>query len=77
MDFIQVEHLIDILNEILNKLPVREYILAFDPDEAGRRAAERFKKNVQGKIIREVQYQEPDKDINDLQEDFFKLPIIF
>ena len=63
--------------DILNNLPVREYILAFDPDEAGRRAAERFRKNVHGKIIREVQYQEPDKDINDLQEDFFKLPIIF
>lgn len=63
--------------DILNNLPVREYILAFDPDEAGRRATERFRKNVQGKIIREVQYQESDKDINDLQEDFFKLPIIF
>lgn len=63
--------------DILNNLPVREYILAFDPDEAGRRATERFKKNVRGKIIREVQYQEPDKDVNDLQEDFFKLPIIF
>ena len=63
--------------DILNNLPVREYILAFDPDEAGRRAVERFRKNVHGKIIREVQYQEPDKDINDLQEDFFKLPIIF
>lgn len=63
--------------DILNNLPVREYILAFDPDEAGRKAAERFRKNVHGKIIREVQYQEPDKDINDLQEDFFKLPIIF
>nr|DAZ84830.1 MAG TPA: DNA directed DNA polymerase [Caudoviricetes sp.] len=63
--------------DILNNLTVREYILAFDPDEAGRKAAERFRKNVHGKIIREVQYQEPDKDINDLQEDFFKLPIIF
>ena len=28
--------------EILNKLPVREYILAFDPDEAGRKATERL-----------------------------------
>ena len=63
--------------DILNNLPVREYILSFDPDEAGRRAVERFRKNVHGKIIREVQYEESDKDINDLQEDFFKLPIIF
>lgn len=63
--------------DILNNLPVREYILAFDPDEAGYRATERFKKTVRGKIIREIKYQEPDKDVNDLQEDFFKLPIIF
>ena len=76
MDFIQVEHLIDILNEILNKLPVREYILAFDPDEAGRKATERFKKNVHGKIIKELVYPD-NRDINDLQEEFLNCKIIF
>ena len=62
--------------EILNKLPVREYILAFDPDEAGRKATERFRKNVHGKIIKELVYPD-NRDINDLQEEFLKCIIIF
>lgn len=62
--------------EILNKLPVREYILAFDPDEAGRKATERFRKNVHGKIIKELVYTD-NRDINDLQEEFLKCKIIF
>lgn len=62
--------------EILNKLPVREYILAFDPDDAGRKAVERFRKNVKGKIIKELVYPD-DRDINDLQEEFLKCKIIF
>lgn len=62
--------------EILNKLPVREYILAFDPDEAGRKAIERFRKNVHGKIIKELVYPD-NRDINDLQEEFLNCKIIF
>ena len=62
--------------EILNKLPVREYILAFDPDEAGRKATERFIKNVHGKIIKELVYTD-NRDINDLQEEFLNCKIIF
>lgn len=62
--------------EILNKLPVREYILAFDPDEAGRKATERFKRYVHGKIIKELVYPD-DRDINDLQEEFLNCKIIF
>lgn len=62
--------------EILNRLPVREYILAFDPDEAGRKATERFKKHVHGKIIKELVYPD-NRDINDLQEEFLKCKIIF
>ena len=62
--------------EILNKLPVREYILAFDPDEAGRKATERFRKNVHGKIIKELVYPD-NRDINDLQEEFLNCKIIF
>lgn len=61
--------------EILNNLPVRSYILAFDPDEAGRKATERFKKNVHGKIIKELQYPD-DRDINDLQEEFLNCKIL-
>ena len=62
--------------EILNKLPVREYILAFDPDEAGRKAVERFRKNVHGKIIKELVYSD-NRDINELQEEFLNCKIIF
>lgn len=62
--------------EILNKLPVREYILVFDPDEAGRKATERFRKNVHGKIIKELVYTD-NRDINDLQEEFLNCKIIF
>ena len=62
--------------EILNRLPVREYILAFDPDKAGRKATERFKKNVHGKIIKELVYPD-NRDINDLQEEFLNCKIIF
>lgn len=62
--------------EILNKLPVREYILAFDPDDAGRKATERFRKNVRGKIIKELVYPD-NRDINDLQEEFLNCKIIF
>lgn len=62
--------------EILNKLPVREYILAFDPDEAGRKATERFRKNVHGKIIKELVYSD-NRDINDLQDEFLNCKIIF
>lgn len=62
--------------EILDKLPVREYILAFDPDEAGRKATERFRKNVHGKIIKELVYTD-NRDINDLQEEFLNCKIIF
>lgn len=63
--------------EILEKLPVREYILCFDPDEAGRKATERFKQNVKGKIIKEIIYEEEGKDINDLQEKFLELKTTF
>lgn len=62
--------------DILNKLPVRTYILAFDPDEAGRKATERFKRYVHGKIIKELVYPD-DRDINDLQEEFLNCKIIF
>lgn len=62
--------------EVLNRLPVREYILAFDPDEAGRKATERFRKNVHGKIIKELVYTD-NRDINDLQEEFLNCKIIF
>lgn len=62
--------------KVLNKLPVRTYVLCFDPDEAGRKATERFKKYVRGKIIKELVYPD-NRDINDLQEEFLNCKIIF
>lgn len=63
--------------KILERLPVRSYILALDPDEAGRKATLRFRSNVKGKIIKELEYIEEGKDINDLQEKFLDLRKIF
>lgn len=57
----------------LEAYPARKYILAFDGDDAGRKAAIRFKKSVKGKLIENVIM--PDgKDINDITyQDYQKL----
>lgn len=62
--------------EQIKELPVRRIILGFDGDEAGDKAAERFRKNVTNKIIH--QYEIPrGKDINDLtKEEFDELRIL-
>lgn len=62
--------------EQIKQLPVRKIILGFDGDEAGDKAAERFKKNVTNKIVH--QYEIPrGKDINDLtKEEFDNLRIL-
>lgn len=62
--------------EILRILPVRKYILALDPDEAGRKGQQRFKKYLSKyKQIQELVYED-ERDINDLQEEFLDLKII-
>ncbi len=59
---------------MLQHLPVRKYILALDPDEAGRKGTQRLKKYLsEYKIVREIEYVDKNKDINDLQEDFLVL----
>ena len=59
--------------DILKKLPYRKYIVAFDGDVAGRTATERFKKNVNGKLISNLAVPFG-KDINDLsREEFYNL----
>jgi len=55
----------------LMQLPYRKYILAFDGDDAGRRADERFRQNVRGKIITTLELPEG-KDINDLSLEEFQ-----
>lgn len=58
--------------EQLKKLNVRKYILALDPDEAGRKGIVKLRKGLQGKKI-VTEYRIPvGKDINDLTEDEFK-----
>lgn len=59
--------------KILRKLPVRKYIIALDPDIAGKHGTERLKRQLTNKLVREINYIDKDKDINDLQEDFLKL----
>lgn len=59
--------------EELKNLPIRHYILCFDGDDAGRKATEKFKNNLQNKLITPVFIYEG-KDINDLErEEFSKL----
>ncbi len=62
--------------DILSKLPVRSYVLAFDPDNAGYKATQRFRNNVKNKLIKEVIYKD-DRDINDLQEEVKSLEVVF
>lgn len=61
---------------ILRRLPVRNYVLGFDPDEAGRKATDRFRRYVKNKVIQELDYKDS-RDINDLQEEFLQLKKIF
>lgn len=64
--------------EQLKKLNVRKYILALDPDDAGRKGTIKLRKGLQGKKII-TEYRIPTgKDINDLtQEEFENLVEIF
>lgn len=62
---------------ILDKLPVREYVIALDPDEAGRLGTVKLRKYLSGShIIKEIVYTD-DRDVNDLQEEFLELPEVF
>lgn len=61
----------------LRRLPCRKFITAFDPDEAGQRATERFKRAMKGRLVTSYVLP-PKKDINDLTYDeFINLPEIF
>lgn len=63
--------------EVLNKLPIRKYILALDPDEAGEKGVKKLKYNIKGKILTKLIIPKG-KDINDLSyEEFINLQEIF
>lgn len=56
----------------LMELGVKEFILAFDPDEAGRKAVTRFKKALKSvAIVWELSGIPEGQDINDLDEESF------
>ena len=57
--------------EELKKLNVRHFILGLDPDDAGRKGAQRIKRRLRGKLFTELDIPKG-KDINDLTEEEFK-----
>lgn len=60
--------------DVLNKSPIRYYVLCFDGDAAGKAGAERFLKNIRKDVIVDILEMPPGKDVNDLSKDeFFKL----
>ena len=64
--------------KILEALPVRHYVLALDPDDAGKRATKNLKKFLsKTKLVSEIVYQNNKEDINDLQERFLDLEKTF
>jgi hypothetical protein len=64
--------------EILNKSPIRNYILCFDGDEAGRKGANRFISNIRKDVFVSIKKVPDGKDVNDLsKEEFDNLPITY
>lgn len=64
--------------ELIKKSDLRYLILATDNDDAGKKAREKFRKNVTNKIIKEIDYKGYGdcKDINDMtKEQFLSLKI--
>jgi DNA primase len=60
--------------EVLNKLPVRKYVLALDPDNAGENGIKKLKYAIRGKFLTRLVFP-PTRDLNDLQyEEFVNLP---
>ena len=52
--------------DILNKSHIRNYILCFDGDNAGRKGAERFKKYIRKDVLVTDVHMPEGKDVNDL-----------
>ena len=57
--------------EILTKCSARKYYLCFDGDNAGKRGAERFIKNVKNDSIKVVVDIPEGKDVNDISKSLF------
>lgn len=64
--------------EILNRCPVRNYILCFDGDEAGDKGRDRFIRNMRKDVLISYKKVPAGKDVNDLsKEDFDALEIFY
>lgn len=62
--------------KMLLQLPIRHYVLALDPDDAGRKASKiLYDKLSKSKLISQVQYTKEGVDINDLQDEVLDLKI--
>ena len=60
---------------MLNKLPIRHYIIALDPDEAGKKGSKKLLHNLgKTKLLSKVNYVD-NRDINDLDSEFDTLKI--
>lgn len=57
--------------EILKKSGIRNYILCFDGDEAGRKGADKFKMNMRKNVFITDVEMPPGKDVNDMDKDEF------
>lgn len=57
-------------HEILNKLPIRQYIIGLDPDRAGNTGTQKLKQNLKNKILTKLNIP-VGKDINDLSKEEF------
>lgn len=63
--------------EILNKSPIRHYILAFDGDEAGDKGITRFLTNIRKDVFVDIMLLPRGKDCNDLtSEEIANLPLV-
>lgn len=63
--------------EILNKSPIRHYILAFDGDEAGDKGIIRFLSNIRKDVFVDIMLLPRGKDCNDLtSEEIANLPLV-
>ena len=61
--------------QMLNKLPIRHYIIALDPDEAGKKGSKKLLHNLgRTKLLSKVNYLDS-RDINDLDTEFDNLKI--
>ena len=58
--------------DILNKSPIRNYVLCFDGDDAGDKGVKRFRSNIRPDVLVSVKHIPRGKDVNDLTKEEFE-----